>query len=101
MKVATVKLGWMRSASADVNAQKIEVTKNGELTTIDLPAEVEEFTLEVQAVSTVTFKVSAIDAEGNVATSDLYSFTLGDLEAPLAPTGLFHEILAVNDVPEA
>lgn len=97
MKVATVKIGWSRSPSADVVSRKLELTKNGETTTIDLGPEVSEYTIEVAALGAVQFRTTVFDSEGNEATSEVYTFTLGDLEAPQPDTGLFHEVVEVRD----
>lgn len=97
MKIANVKISWVRSPSADVTSRKIEVTKNGEVTTLDLGPEVSDYVLDVEALGAVTVKTTVFDSEGQQATSDTYSFTLGDLEAPLPDTNFFHEVLSVRD----
>ena len=100
MKVASVKYTWSRSASVDVVLQKVEITKNGVLEVFEFPPETQEFIGTVQAASNVSFRVESIDSENNTVFSDLYTFTLGDLEAPLPATNLFHEVLEVVDVPD-
>lgn len=99
-RVADVRLSWIRSPSADVTARRIRVTKNGEETVYDVGPEVAEYAIEVPASSSVTFRTEVLDSEGNVATSEVASFSVGDLESPLPDTGLFHEIVGVRDVPE-
>lgn len=97
-KIADVKLGWAKSPSIDVSKVIVEVTKNGTVTTTEVGPEVESIQIEVEASSSVQFKVTVEDSEGLTATSDIYSFTLGDLEAPQPATGLFHEVVGVRDV---
>lgn len=100
-KVASVVLGWKRSVSSDVVSQSIVITINGNSdTSIEVGAEVESYQLEVEAKSSVSFAIKSFDSEGKVSTSEVYSFTLGDLEAPLPATNLFHEIVGVRDVVE-
>ena len=97
-EVASVVLGWNRSPSSDVVSQSINITINGNTdTSIEVGAEVQSYQLEVDAKSSVSFSIKSFDAEGKVATSEVYSFTLGDLEAPLPATNLFHEIVGIRD----
>jgi hypothetical protein len=98
-KVASVVLGWNRSPSTDVVSQSINITINGNTdTSIEVGAEVQSYQLEVDAKSSVSFAIKSFDSEGKVATSEVYSFTLGDLEAPLPATNLFHEIVGIREV---
>ena len=96
MKIATVKISWTRSPSADVTSRMIEINKNGEVTALDLPPEVGEYVLDVEAGGAVSVKTTVFDSEGNEATSDTYSFVLGDLTAPVPDSNFSHEILAVR-----
>lgn len=96
-KIANVKLSWTRSPSADVASRKIVITKNGEETTLEFGPEVSDYTLDVPAMGSLQFKTIVLDSEGKTATSETYSFTLGDLEDPVPDTNLFHEILSVRD----
>lgn len=97
-KIATVKLGWTKSVSADVAKVTITVTKDGTTTTTEVGPEVESIQIDVEASKSVQFQVVVTDTEGLTATSDLYTFTLGDLEAPQPATNLFHEVVSVRDV---
>lgn len=97
-KVADVKLTWIKSPSTDVAKVQVIVTKDGTETTTEVGPEVESIQIVVEASKSVTFKVVVTDSENLTATSDLYSFSLGDLEAPLPATGLFHEVLGIRDV---
>ncbi len=97
MLVADVKLSWQRSVSADINSRKIVITKNGESTTVEVGPEVDSYTLEVSASSTVSFNTVVTDTEGNEVSSETYSFTIPDLEAPQPDTNLFHEITGVRE----
>lgn len=96
-KVADVRLGWTKSPSADVSKVQVVVTNNGTESTVEGGPEVEELMVVVQPLGAVQFKVVTFDSEGNQATSETYAFTLGDLEAPLPATGLFHEVVGVRD----
>jgi hypothetical protein len=97
-KVADVKLGWTRSPSADVKKVTVVVTNDGAETTTEVGPEVESIQIVVSASKAFSFKVVVTDADGLVATSETYSFTMGDLETPVAPINLFHETVAVRDV---
>lgn len=97
MKIANIRLSWVRSASTDVSSRKLTVAVDGNKTVFDIPAEVSEYVLDVPARVAVTFFTQVFDSEGNVAQSETYAFTLGDLEAPQPDTSLFHEILSVRD----
>lgn len=101
MKVATVKLGWKKSVTADISKVKLSITNGGVTTQTDLPPETEEFTIKVNAATPFSFVLVAVDSDGSEASSVTYSHTLGDLEAPQPPTDLFHEIVSVDDVPDA
>ena len=97
-KVADVQLSWNRSPSADVTAQRIEVTTNGGLVTADLGKEVDSYLIQVPANGTVQFKVIVLDDDGNAVESSLYTFSIGDLVAPLPATELTHKVISVRDV---
>jgi hypothetical protein len=97
-KIADVKLGWIKSPSADVHHAQVVTTINGSETTVEVGPEVEEIQIEVQASSSVQFRVVTFDNEGNQSTSEVYSFSLGDLEAPVPASNLFHQGLAVREV---
>jgi len=97
-KVADVKLSWTRSPSSGVTKVEVKTTVNGNETVVEVGPEVESFQITVQASSTVSFQVITHgDESGDVAASETYTFTLGDLEAVLPATGLGHEVLAVRD----
>jgi hypothetical protein len=98
-KVADVKLKWTKSASADVNKVKITVTNDGTVTETELGPEVQEFMIEVGAGKSFSFSLMTFDSEGRQSTAADYSFTFGDLEDPLPPMNLSHEIVGVRDVP--
>jgi hypothetical protein len=101
-KVASVKLKWKRSVSADAVEQTIDIVKDGvSIPSAVIPTEVEEFVIDVPAQSSVQFTVTTKDSEGLVAVSGTYSFSLGDLENPQPATDLGHEILAINEVDDA
>lgn len=101
MKVADVKIGWVASVSTDVVKNILSVSIDGaEPTTSELTPEVVSAVIEVKAQSSVVFSVTTVDTEGLRSVSETYTFTLGDLEAPQPVTGLFHEVVAVRDVPD-
>lgn len=97
-KVADVKLGWTKSPSSDIASVKLVITKDGADITVSVDAAAESFQIVVEASKTVSFKIITIDKDGLTATSDTYTFTLSDLEAPLPATNLFHEVVAVREV---
>jgi hypothetical protein len=99
-RVADVKLSWAKSPSADVSGVKVVVTNDGSETTTDFGPEVEELLIVVAATKSVQFKVVVTDSEGLTATSETYTFTLGDLEAPQPATNLRHEVVAIREVPD-
>jgi hypothetical protein len=96
-KVADVKLGWTKSPSADVSKVEISVTINGAETKTEIDPAAESFMVVVRAGGVVSFTIATFDSEGNQATSEVYTFTLGDLESPLPATNLFHEVVGVRD----
>ena len=96
-KVASVRLSWTRSPSSDVTMQKINVTINGDVKTIEIGPEVESYQLDINASSAVSFDVVSIDDDANVVSSEVYNFRISDLEAPLPATILFHEIVSIRD----
>ncbi len=98
MKVADVKLSWVKSPSADVSKVKAVVSNDGSETTTEFGPEVEQFTIVVAASKSVQFKVIVTDTEGLEATSETYTFTLGDLTAPQPASNLFHEVVGIRDV---
>jgi len=101
VKQARVRIGWTRSASADVTSREIEITKNGETTVVSIGPEAESYELDIVAMSAVNVRTKVYDAEGNFMYSETYTVALGDLEAPAPDTEFFHEILSVVDVPDS
>lgn len=101
MKVADVKLGWTPSVSAGVVKQVVKVSIDGaEPTVIDpVSPEVGEIMVEVKASSSVVFSVLTTDSDGTVE-SEKYTFLISDLELPQPATNLFHEVVAVREVPD-
>jgi hypothetical protein len=96
-KIATVKLGWTKSPSADVAKVEVIVNTGGAVTTTEVGPEVESIQVEVAASTSFSFQLRVTDSEGLTASSELYSYTLGDLTAPVPPAGLFHEVIGVRD----
>lgn len=98
MKVAKVRIKWKRSVSNDIEKRVITIDKGGEVTELELGVEVSEYVFDIEANTTTHVTTTLTDAEGNVVTSDLYSFPIGDLEFPQPDTEFSHEILEVRDV---
>jgi hypothetical protein len=99
MKVADVKLIWTPSVSDDVVKQVVSVSIDGaEPTLIEVGPEVQSVMTEVLASQSVVFSVSTTDAEGFTTVSELYSFAVGNLEAPQPATFLAHEVVAIREV---
>ena len=96
-KVADVKLFWTKSPSADVTTRTIDVTINGDTQTVEVGPEVESYMIEVSASGTVQFNTVVKDTEGNEVSSEVYTFTLSDLEAPQPDTALGHTIVGIRD----
>jgi len=100
-KEIDVKLTYTRSPSADVTSRKIAVTKNGTTTTYDVGPEVSEFVLQVRANESVQVQTTVFDSEGRQASSEIATFTAGDLTDPLPDTNLFLAPVGdVRDVPD-
>lgn len=97
MRVANVRLFWVRSPSADVSRSQLVLNVNGTETVVDMGPDVQEFVMDVTAQSNVRFRIDVWDAEGQKASSAEFAFTLGDLETPIPPSGLGMEILSVRD----
>lgn len=97
---ARIELGWSRSLSTDVAKQEIKIEINGAIQTVMVPPEVESYLITVEAQSSVSFSVDTFDEDGQTG-SIVYSFSVGDLEAPLPATDLFHRVVAIiePDVP--
>ena len=99
-KVADVRLGWKKSPSADVSEVQVTLVKNGSTSTVKFGPEVEEYVVTLEAGAAVRFQVVVKDDEGLVSESEVHDFTLGNLEKPAPATDLFHEILAIREVPD-
>lgn len=97
MKIAMVRLSWTKSPSMDIDRVELRVVINGNETLTTFGNEIEEFVTEINANSNVSFSLKVFDSEGKEASSETYTFGLGDLENPLPPTNLFHEVLSVRD----
>lgn len=99
MKVADVKLIWTPSVSDDVESQVVSISIDGaEPTLIEVGPEVQSVMTEVKASQSVVFSVETTDKEGLKTVSELYSFAIGNLEAPQPATFLGHEVVAIRDV---
>lgn len=96
-KTATVRLFWTRSPSSDAVRQTVKIVNGGALSTVELDMVAQEVTVTVKASSSCSFSIDTFDDEGNVASSEVYAFTLGDLEKPQPATNLGHEVLSVQD----
>jgi len=100
-KVADIRLGWKKSVSADVAKVVVRTTVNGTETTVEGGPETEELVVTgIAAMSACQFKVETWNSEGLMTTSLTHDFVLGDLEAPAPATDLFHEVVAIRDVPD-
>ena len=99
-KVADVKIFWVPSPTADIVKVEVFTTINGAETKVEVGPEVQDLMVEVSANGSVAVKFVVTDSEGLKATSESYTFTLGDLEAPLPITGVGHEVIAIRDAPD-
>lgn len=98
--VGVIKLSWKKSPSLDIERVNIVVNNDGTETTTEVGPEVQDFMIEVGANKTCSFKIVSFDTEGKQATSESYTFTLGDLVDPLPATDLSHEVVSVRDETE-
>lgn len=96
-KIASVRHFWSKSPSADVTKVVAVLTINGNETRTEYGPEVEEFVTDVNAGSSVSYKIETYDSENKVATSETYAYNLGDLVDPLPATNLSHEVVSVRD----
>lgn len=99
MKVADIRLGWKKSVSIGVLSQLLTLTVDGVTTTAALDANIEEFMIVVSASKSVQFKVDTTDIDGTTS-SLVYDFLVSDLELPLPATDLFHQVVAIRDIPD-
>lgn len=99
-KVADVKLKWKKSPSLDITKVDVVVTVNGTESHYEVGPEVEDFTIEVKANSTVQFYVAVTDADGLEAFSTTATFGVGDLENPQPATDPSFEIVGIREVPD-
>lgn len=99
MRVADVRLFWLRSPSPDIVKRRVVITVDGgDFLDVEVGPEVEEMTTTIEANRVCTYKTIVTDAEGNEVVSVEHTFRLGDLVAPLPDTDLGHEIVAVREV---
>jgi hypothetical protein len=97
MKTATIRLFWTPSVSNDVISQALKVYINAEIKVdISLPALASEYLVDVPEGSHANVTLSAFDGtyRSDEATLD---FQVGDLTAPLPPTGLFYEVVSIKE----
>lgn len=99
-RLADVRLGWTKSPSPNIVKQTVKVWVDGNESSVDAGPEIESVTITAKAFSTIRFQVVVRNSDGLEATSVDYSITLDSLENPQPATGLFHDILAVREVPD-
>lgn len=97
-KIAVVKHTWTKSPSSDVTKVVAVLTIDGATTRTEYGPEVESFTVDVNAGSTVSFLIETYDGEGHMTASESHYYVLPDMVAPLPATNLAHEILSIRDV---
>jgi hypothetical protein len=98
-KVADCKFKWTKSASTNIKKVEVFVNNNGHETVMELGPDVESFVVVVRPFTNITCKIRVTNADGLTAETELYPVTVNDLENPLPPTGLSHELLNVRDEP--
>jgi hypothetical protein len=99
-KVADIKLFWQRTATPidRIMKQRVDLVVDGvQYMIAEFGPEIQDFQITVRASQSVTYTITTTDKEGLEAVSASYSFTLGDLVAPLPATGLGHAVLAIRD----
>lgn len=96
MATATVEVFWNKSVSSDVVSQVLSV-KVGDADVVEntLMAETELFVVDVPEKTNVSVTLKAFDGT-NYSDAAALDFNVGDLVAPLAPTGLDFRITGVN-----
>ena len=96
MKKALVRLFWELSTSEDVVEQclKVDSALMGE-DHVDLDNFVTEYQTTVAEDDDVFVTMVVKDEAGNESAPATLTFNVGDLTAPLAPTGLGFEVLEV------
>lgn len=97
-KVADIRLGWKKSASADVVRVKIVTRIDGMESNVETEnPDVQEIRVTARPGSALQFQVFVTDSEGNTTPSTIYDHVFGDFEAPQPATDLFHEVLAIRE----
>jgi hypothetical protein len=100
MKNAKVTLSWVKSVSSDVVNQSVVVMANGvEVFNTNLPSDVESVEVGIFAEDTVlTATHTVADEKGNTGVAEAPSFTVPDLESPMAVTnfGWSYEVVDVE-----
>jgi hypothetical protein len=97
MKIASVKHFWTKSPSADITKVVSVLNVNGAETVTEYGPDTESFTVDVNANSTVNFRIETYDGEGRKAVSETYTYTLRDLTDPMPATNLGHEVINIRD----
>ncbi len=97
MRKARVKFTWTPSVSPDVIKQVLNVNVDGVDNINELTAFLNEFTVDVTEEANVHAELYAHDGTNN-SDAVVLDFAIGDLTAPLAPTGFSFEIVDIIDV---
>lgn len=100
MLVANVRLFFVPSVSVDIVKRVLKVRADQSAMEVNLPLAATEHVLQVKASTNLQFSTLVTDSEGKTVESMVYSTTIGDLTDPLPDTGLGHEILSVEEVPD-
>lgn len=101
-KVADSRFSWSKSPTSGIVRAEFVLAIDGMSTTVvelETP-ERESYDVTLEAKSNGTFSIKSYKADGQVATSEQWTFNVGDLEAPLPATNGAFTILNVREVPD-
>ena len=93
MRVAIVRLTWLRSVSDDVVEQRLVVNGNVDGVVVLAPS-VEQYDIRVSEKETVSVALTAFDGKFE-SDAVVLDYAVGDLTKPQSPTGLFAEVIEV------
>ncbi len=96
MRKAIVKFTWTPSVSPDVLKQVLNVNVDGVDDVSEFTPFVNEHTVDINEAATVHAELHAHDGT-NDSDPVVLDFSIGDLTAPLSPTGFAFEIVDVID----
>lgn len=98
MLVADVLFTWKKSPSADVSKVIAVLNVEGIETQTEIAdPSMESWQTTIGTEKSGTFRVDTYDGAGNVAVSQVLTWSVPDLEAPLPATNLSYSIVGTHD----